>query len=208
MRSGKYSIVIMVLLVYLIALSGCGGGSGGAPGSTGSEDTGISIKSVSATNKDVGNLDTAIHLCPPDFTEIEPGLFMDYATLTIDAGKVNPNVVSNPFPASVEMCTITYRKANEDPASPIIESLTIYPNCTLVDTETSSTKNSCSFTLSDIQRKVKWWTDISGGLNLPAEYPTHYVAQYNCRYVNNFGRSGYFVVEYDVWLADWNLCGA
>lgn len=196
--------------VSLIVLAGCGGGSG-APGSSGSDETGIVIKSVNAvpTNVDV---DTAIHICPNG--EPEPGLFREDAALTIDAAKLVPNSTDDPFSASVEQCTITYRKANEDPASPIIESMTVYPNCVLIEGT-----NTCNMPLMDVQRKVKWFNDVSVGSGAspcpttglfgafcPAEYPTHYVATLNCKYVSVFGKAGFFQTEVDVWLADWNLC--
>lgn len=197
-----------ILALYLASLSGCGGGSGGAPGSSGEENTGITIKSVQLveTGGDAGTtgneVDVAIHLCDED---PEPGLFMHSMIMNIAAEKLNPNVTATPFPASVEQCIITYKKANEDPASPIIESFTTFPNCTLVEAGTTA-PNQCTITLMDIERKTRWWAATVGGLNIPSEYPTHYVASVWCKYMNNFGRSGAFQVEFDIWLADWNLC--
>jgi hypothetical protein len=195
MKNKYYGFIIG--LASLIALAGCGGGQG-APGSSGSDGTGIIIKSVSIAPVNF-DIDTAIHICPSG--QPEDGLFREDATLTIDATKLIPTSTDDPFSASVEECTITYRKANEDPASPIIETLTVYPNCTLVDGA-----NSCVMPLMDVQRKIKWWNDFSQSTFAPAEYPTHYVASYNCKYVSAFGESGFFQVEVDVWLADWNLC--
>ena len=208
MRNTYYGFIFG--LAMIVALAGCGGGMG-APGSSGSDETGIIIKSVSLvpTNVDV---DTHVHLCAGGTPE--PGLFREDATVTINATKLIPSSTDDPFSASVEECTITYRKANGDPASPIIEAMTVYPNCTLIDG--SST---CTMALLDVQRKVTWWDDLAVGPSssvcpstglfgayCPAEYPTHYVASFNCKYVNAFGKSGFFQTEVDLWLADWNLC--
>jgi len=197
---GKVFIAGLMILISL-SLFSCGGGTAGAPGTSGSEDTGILITAVSITSE-TPDLDTNTHLCPPDFTTSEsPAIHRDDAVLTIDTAKLNANLISDPFPASVEQCTITYLKAVEDPSSPIIPSLTIFPNCTLIDGT-----NTCNVTLIDIQRKLNYWIAINNGLNLPSEYPTHYVAQLNCRYMGNFGKSGGFKVEFDIWLADFDHC--
>jgi hypothetical protein len=194
----------IMMLIIAVSFAGCGGGGGGAPGSSGSEDTGILITAVSVVGESTGpdeppDIDVAVHLCDGD--EPEDGLFRVPATMSITAELVNPDTAFVPFPASVEQCTISYRKAIEDPASPIIESWTIFPNCPITDGD-----NTCEVQLIDVQRKIDWWNDISGGVNLPAEYPTHYVAIYNCRYVNRFGESGDFQTEYDIWLADFDTC--
>jgi hypothetical protein len=197
----KRAYLLSGLLLGVILLMGGCGDSVGSPGSSG--DTGIIIRAVSSLNADSGDLDVNIHACPPDFTTVEPGLFIDFATVTIDAKNANPDVVNfDAFPASVEMCTITYKKANEDPAAQIIESDTFYPNCILTESET----NSCTFPLLDIQRKVDWWNALVDGAFSPRQYPTHYVAVYNCTYVTNYGEKGTFQVEQDIWLADWDLC--
>jgi hypothetical protein len=201
---------LIVGLAVLIALTGCGGGMG-APGSSGSDSTGIVIKSVSISPTNI-DVDTAVHLCPGGTPE--PGLFREDATLAIDATKLIPDSADDPFSASVEECTITYLKANDDPASPIIESMTVYPNCTLIDGT-----NSCTMVLMDVQRKIKWWDDLTLGASTgpclttglfgafcPAEYPTQYAATIKCKYVNAFGKAGFFQTEVDLWLADWNLC--
>lgn len=195
---------IVFILMVSVTLVGCGGSGGGAPGSSGSDDTGIFINAVSvladATDSDEPpDIDAALHFC--DSGELESGLFRVSATMTVETALVNPDTEFDPFPASVEKCTVTYRKANEDPAAPIIESWEVFPNCPLIDGP-----NTCGVQLIDIQRKVDWWNDIIGGVNLPAEYPTHYVAVYNCRYVNKFGDSGSFQTEYDFWLADFDTC--
>jgi hypothetical protein len=202
-------IVTGFIVLLSMSLFGCGGGTAGAPGSSGSGDTGIEIRSVSMVGDDgfgadAGELevDTFIHACPPTFTTVEKGLFMAKGTLTIDATKLTANLVSDPFPASVEQCTITYLKANEDPSAPIIPSLTIYPNCPIAD----AADNTCLVTLMDIQRKQDFWINIHNGLNNPSEQPTHYIAQLKCTYMGNFGESGSFTVEHGLWLSDWDHC--
>jgi hypothetical protein len=196
----KGKILITGLMVLLsLSLFSCGGGNGG-PGTSGGEDTGIKIKSVSINREAGPDLDAAIHACSD--TEVEVGLFRDDAVMTIDAAILNDSGLSEPFPASVEQCTITYLKANEDPSSPIIPSLTIYPNCIIVE----AANNSCNVALIDIQRKRDFWTAVTNGVNIPSEVPTHYIALYRCKYTGNFGESGYFEVEYDIWLADFDVC--
>jgi hypothetical protein len=194
----KKIYIIVVMLLYALVFSGCGGGVG-APGSGGNADTGIIIQSatLTATSPDI---DTHIHACTP--TTVELGLFRESATLNVSAAPLVPGSTDDPFNgASIQECTITYLKANEDPGAPIIEAMTIYPNCTL-----ANGTSSCGVTLIDVERKVRWWDDFSGGTFTPAEYPTHYVAVYNCKYVNAFGKAGYFQSELDIWLADFNKC--
>lgn len=199
----KNSIAGIVLMTLLLILSGCGGELGGSPGSD-SGDTGILIKSVSIVGSDEGagdhEIDTNVHLCPPDFTEPEDGLFMADATITINA---SPTGFDDAFPASIEQCTITYLKGDENPEAPIIESTTIYPNCTLTENEA----NECIVVLMDVDRKEKFWNDaVTQGIFYFETDPAHYVARYDCDYVNNYGKSGTFQVEYDIWLADWDNC--
>ncbi|MEW6417185.1 MAG: hypothetical protein AB1480_03580 [Nitrospirota bacterium] len=192
-----FSIFYLLLSVFLW---GCGEGPG-SPGSSGSEDTGINIKSVSITSE---TPDLDVYSCPDCCAggTSEPGLTREDATISIESEKLNPDSTVDPYPASVEQCTITYKKAIEDPSSPIIESLNIYPNCPIIEGS-----NSCNVTLIDIDRKQAYWNAIYYGTNVPGEYPTHYIAQYNCKYVNNFGEEGSFQTEYDIYLADFNMCG-
>ncbi len=195
MKSVFYTIALIV--AFSLPLAGCGGG--GAPGSTNSTQTDVLIKSAILTIASP-DLDVNVHLCSGG--KPEPGLFREPATLSVEATKLDPkNANYDPFPGSIEACTITYLKANEDPAAPIIEQMTQYPNCILVDGTTS-----CSITILDIQRKVDWWTAFNGGTNKPAEYPTHYIARMQCTYVTKYGKSGAFQTELDLWLADFNKC--
>lgn len=203
MKRSHFLIFNIYCLLFTLLLWGCGDGPG-SPGSSGSEDTGIQIKAVSITKEEGPDIDVFSNplACPPDNpTKPEKLLTREDATMTIDASKLNPNSTFDPFPASVEECTITYKKAVEDPSSPVIESMTIYPNCNI-----SSGSNTCNVTLIDIERKVDFWIALVYGVNLPAEYPTHYIAQYECKYVNNYDKTGHFQVEYDIWLADWLIC--
>jgi len=202
MKKG-YLIVSLILMGFLFM--NCGSNStGGSPGSSGSEETGILIQSVSIagnpTSTDLTpDIDVNVHYCDEEHTTQEDGLFRVDATITINAGLVN--TLYDTFPATVEECTITYLKVNEDPASPILEEQTIYPNCPLIDGA-----NSCDVLLIDIERKVDYWTAVWNGLNLPAEYPTKYVASYKCKYYNQFRKSGTFQVEYMIFLADFDTC--
>jgi hypothetical protein len=195
----KNSMAGIILVTLLLILSGCGE-LGGAPGSN-SGDTGILIKSVSILGEEPAGgdneIDAALHLCPPNFTEVEDGLFIANATMTINAHAIG----FDPFPASIEHCNITYLKGNESPDSPIIESLTIYPNCTLIEDE----ENVCNVVMMDVDRKTKWWDDANT-INFPHTYPTPYTVRYDCTYVNQYGNSGTFQIEYDILLADWDYC--
>ena len=193
----NYKAAFLIMFGLILILSGCGGLEG-APGSD-SGDTGIRISSVSIIgNEPAGGddeIDVALHWCDIEQTEVEPGLFIANAILTIQATADS----FDPFPASVEECTITYLKGNENPDSPIIESMTIYPNCTI-----NNGLNECNFQMMDVDRKIKWWDDTS--LISSYIYPTHYAVQYNCTFVNQYGDSGSFEVEYDIFLADWDYC--
>ena len=197
MKKNK-SMAGIVLVILLLILSGCGE-LGGAPGSD-SQDTGILIQSASIVGDDEGSgdheIDVAIHLCAPDFTEWEDGLFEAMATMTINAHATG----YDPFPASIEECTIEYRSDNRSPDSPIIEGLTQYLNCTLKEG-----KNECLMTLMDVDRKVKWWDDANA-INFNHTYPTPYTVKYECTYVNQYGNAGKFQTEYDIRLADWDNC--
>ena len=83
---------------------------------------------------------------------VEEGLFIANAIISITAS----SAAFDPFPASVEQCTITYLKGNENPDAPIVESMTIYPNCTILEGD-----NACNVQMMDVDRKVKWWDDTS-----------------------------------------------
>jgi hypothetical protein len=203
----RRSYVLLTLCYFLLAsiLAGCGGGSG-SPGSSGSEVTGIQIQSVTITSEAGPDFDvySAPLACPADTpTGPETLLHREDAVISITSAKLNPSGGFNPFPASVEECTITYKKANEDPSAPVIESWKIYPNCELDGTGA----NDCPVSLIDITRKQQYWNGIADGIHIPAEYPTHYIAGYKCKYMNLVGKSGYFKVEYDLWLADFLMCG-
>ena len=202
----RRSYVLLTLCYFLLAgiLAGCGGGSG-SPGSSGSEETGIQIKAVTITSE-TSDFDvfSAPLACPPEKpTKPETLLHREDAVISITSSKLNPAGAFNPFPASVEECTITYKKANEDPSAPVIESLTIYPNCTINDSPTNSCAN---VDIIDLARKRQYWNGITDGIHIPAESPTHYVAGYRCKYMNQIGKIGYFKVEYDFRLADFLIC--
>jgi hypothetical protein len=201
MKRVQFLLFAMCFLVLSGLFFACGDGPG-SPGSTGSEETGIRILTVSVT-KDSPDLDV---YQSPDACDGKPesALTAERADLVITAEQLNPGSSFNPFPASVESCTITYKKAVEDPASPIIESLTIFPNCTI-----ANGSNSCNIMVIDIARKWAYWDALSmnGGVSTPREYPTHYIARYNCTYMNNLGKEGSFQTEFDIWLADWLVCG-
>jgi hypothetical protein len=199
MRKNKILLLTACCLFFALIFWGCGSGPG-SPGSSGSEDTGINIQSVSITRTDGPDLDV---YSDPTGCKGEPETLLTRkdATISLVAAKLNENSTFDPFPASVEECTITYKKAVEDPVSPVIESLTFYPNCTL-----NSGSNTCDVQLIDITRLMAYW-DALQQENVPAEYPTHYIAQYNCKYMNNYGDSGTFQTEYDIWLADFLVCG-
>ncbi len=169
-----YKVVCLILLGFIIILSGCGGLEG-APGSD-SDKTGILIQSVRVTGGGAGGeIDVAIN-----------------ATLIIQAAPV----AFDPFPASVEECTITYLKGNENPDAPIIENMTIYPNCTI-----QNGINDCNVEMMDIQRNRKWWSDAEFHFpDFPTFSPRHYVVRFQCGYVNAYGDSGSFKVEDDIWL--------
>ena len=201
----------IVALLFPLLLAGCGGNIG-SPGSTGSSDTGIVVQSVtpivstptstgtaaSAATSDP-DIDTAIHIC--NSGQPEDGLFQTFLSLDVTTAALNENTTSDPFPGSIEECTITYKKADENPDAPIIPQLTVYPNCPLLVGD-----NTCLTTFMDIQRKNDFWNALVGETNYPATYPVHYVGVINCTYMNAFGKSGTFQTEVDVWLADWDLC--
>ncbi|HMK49453.1 MAG TPA: hypothetical protein VK435_05330, partial [Thermodesulfovibrionales bacterium] len=160
MRRSYLFLAVFFLLAGI--LSGCGGGSGAA-GSAGSETTGIQIQAVTISSDAGPDFDvfSAPLACPTDNpTGPEVLLHREDAVISVTAAKLNPSGDFDPFPASVEECTITYKKANEDPSAPVIESWTIYPNCTL----TSTAVNSCPVSLIDITRKQQYWDGVMQGV--------------------------------------------
>lgn len=188
---------LLILLVFLMILAGCGTKSG-APGSD-SQGTGIRLASISIIGEEPAGgdneIDTALHLCPPDFTELEEGLFIANAEITINAVAIG----FDSFPASVEECTVTYLRGNDNPDAPLIESLTTYPNCTIEEGE-----NTCLVVMMDVDRKRQFWNDLND-FSFSVIRPVHYVARFECEYVNRYD-SGNFQVEYDIWLDDWDYC--
>jgi len=195
MRKNKFLLFTVYCLLSTIFLWGCGDGPG-APGSSESEKTGIRIAHV-----EIGCAGDNIGGCPDIDVNRSDGIYRTNVDILIQSEQLNLNSTFDPFPASVEKCVITYKKAVEDPSSPTLESLTIFPNCSIGGC-TATCPESCNVTLIDISRKIDYWRAILGGVNIPAEYPTHYVAKYNCTYVNNLDKKGTFQTEFDFWLAD------
>lgn len=186
---------LMVLLV--LPLFSCGGGGAGAPGSSNSSDTGILIQSV-LLSVDSNDIDVVSMLgcgTAPNFTQ-ESDLTDSLATMKITAVPDPP--LGTPFPANIESCYVTYASAVPD--APIIESTTIYPNCSFSEGETS-----CSVDLLNIARKDQWWLDV--GANLPWDYPTRYTVKYDCKYQNSFRKTGHLGGRIDIDLANWRVCG-
>lgn len=196
MKYRYFSLLIISMGVLLLA--GCGGGSG-APGSSGSADTGIIIQSanVAVTSPDIDDSSSTDADISAGNPCLSSSLSRTQATLNVAASALNPNTASDPFPATVKECTITYKKADENPGAPIIQEFTQYPDCELVDGT-----NSCNLTLMDIQRKTDFCNAIAGMTNSPSTEPVHYVAVVNCSYQNAFGESGTFQSELDIWLAN------
>lgn len=205
MKMDRKHVWLCLLLISLLAFAGCGGGKGGAPGARGSADTGILIQAVSIDGVETEgdfppDIDVAIHLCPPEFTEVEPGLFRVDGNLLITATALNPDTAFDPFPATVEQCSITYLKSVNNPDAPIINSDITFPNCALIDGD-----NTCAALLFDIARKTEFWNKIINAVNQPP-IPARYVASYTCDYVNAFGDRGSFQTEYEILLADFDNC--
>ncbi len=200
----RYIFTVLVLIAGFLFFNGCGGsGTGGAPGSSESENTGIVIQHVDIIGNDdtPEDIDVHNHICGDG--ELEPinALHREDATITIEASLVNSGF--DTFPASVEKCTITYLKSDDDPAAPIIESWTVFPNCIIGDGT-----NECIVNLIDIQRKVDFWNDLDSGKFVPKNYSTRYIAKYECKYMNNFREEGNFEVEYEIFLADFETCAS
>jgi len=195
MKKSHLSLGVSCFLCIAL-LWGCGGGGPGAPGSTNSEDTGIRITAVNVTCPS-----TSV-TCQDVDVQRSAGVTRTDVILNISSQKLNPNSEFDPFPASVEQCHITYTKSVEDPSSPTLEDLNVFPNCT-INGGTISSPDECPVTLIDIQRKIDYWTALLGGINKPREYPTHYVAKLNCTYINNLSKTGTFQTEYDIWLGDY-----
>ncbi len=195
MKNTYYRFIIG--LVFIGALAGCGGGMG-APGSSNSDSTGIIIQSAGMT---VSSPDiNAFNVCA-DGKTVGPGLKRTDGTLKISAAALVAGATDDPFPATLQQCTITYLKANEDPASPIIETFTIYPDCPIVNGAAT-----CPVTVMDISRKDKWALDVTGGSFASSEHPSHYVAVADCQYMNVFGKVGTFTTQLDIWLAWFPVC--
>ncbi len=208
MKRKHYLLFAVCCLLPVAFLWSCGNGPG-APGSSGSEDTGIEIQSASITvisnagNSGGPDLDANIHICASN-GKPEPGLFRDDATIALTTSRLNPNSSFDPFPATVVQCTVTYIKPTDNPGAPIIDQMTVFPNCSI--TEGSS---SCIVNLIDIPRKEKFWSDIvteaNAGLGIPT-LPVRYVASYDCAYMNDVGNTGRFQVQLEIFLTDFELC--
>ena len=196
MKVRHFSFILM--LIFTASLASCGSG-GGAPGSSGSNETGILIQSVllsvESNDIDVFQNPTACAGLP------ESPLTDSDVTVDITATAVNqdPTFVT-PFPANVESCSISYTSAVV--GAPIIESTTIFPNCSFIEGTTT-----CTLELLNIARKNQWWSDFSSGKFVPAEYPTKYTVTYSCKYQNSYNKEGKLEGRIDIDLADWLSCG-
>lgn len=189
---------LLIALLFMVSLTSCGGGGGyGAPGTSGK--SGILVKSISIS---MTSPDVDVYSSPTACDgKAEQDLTRETAVINFNAGRFNERFDS--FPASVEICTVSYRKAVEDPGSPLLQSLTTFPNCTVKEGD-----NECQITIIDIQRKQDYWKALANGLSSPKEYPTHYVATVNCDIKDIYGDIEKIQVEQDVWLADFKKCGS
>jgi hypothetical protein len=196
---GKFFFAGLMILLSA-SLFSCGGGSG-APGSA-SGDTGIQIQSVllSAESNDIDVYSNPAGCGKaPDLTPESP-LTDALVTMNITAAAFNPEPTLSPFPANIKSCSVTYTAAVI--GAPIIESKTIFPNCSFIEGATS-----CTLDLLNIARKTQWWDDFASGKFVPAEYPTRYTVVYECKYQNNFKEEGRLSGLIDIDLADWLSCG-
>jgi hypothetical protein len=202
MKIRHFSFLLM-LIFAAASLASCGGG-GGAPGSSGSDDTGILIQSV-VLSVDSDDIDVFQNPTACDGKPESP-LTDALVTMNITAAipPTNPDnpdpAFVSPFPANIESCSVSYISAVI--GAPIIESKTIFPNCSFIDGTTS-----CTLDLLNIARKTQWWDDFSSGKFAPAEYPTKYTVVYSCKYQNSFKEEGRLGGRIDIDLADWLVCG-
>jgi hypothetical protein len=192
----KGKVLAAGLIMLLLSLLSCGGG-GGAPGS-GSGDTEIQVQSVLLTIES-DDIDVFQHPTACD-GEPEAPLTDANVTMNITATALNQDPTFSPFPANIESCFVSYSSAVT--GAPIIESKTIYPNCSFTDAPSS-----CTLDLLNIARKTQWWDDFISGKFVPAEYPTKYTVVYSCTYQNNFTEEGRLGGRIDIDLADWLVCG-
>ena len=197
MKVRHFSFLLMLIFVAA-SLASCGGG-GGAPGADDTNKTEILIQSVllSADSDDIDVFSSQV-ACDG---EPEEALTDANATMDISATAINQDpAFLSPFPANIESCFISYTSAVI--GAPIIESKTVYPNCSFIDGVTS-----CTVELINIARKDQWWDELTSGKFAPAEYPTKYTVSYSCRYQNSFGKTGQLGGRMDIDLADWLMCG-
>jgi hypothetical protein len=202
MKIRHFSFLLM-LIFAAASLASCGGG-GGAPGSSGSDDTRIVIQSVvlSVESDDIDVFQNPVACgTAPNLTPESP---LTDALVTMNISAIaDPSLTSDfpsPFPANIESCSVSYTSAVV--GAPIIESKTIYPNCSIVDGLTT-----CTLDLLDIPRKTQWWDDNASGKFVPAEVPTTYTVVYSCKYQNSFKKEGRLGGHIDIDLADWLSCG-
>ncbi|MBS1112553.1 MAG: hypothetical protein H6Q92_315 [Nitrospirae bacterium] len=189
---------LLVLIFAAASLASCGGG-GGAPGSDDTNKTEVLIQSVliSAESDDIDVVSLPL-LC--DGEDEEP-LTDANATMEISATTINQNpAFLSPFPANIEQCFISYTSAVI--GAPIIESKTVYPNCSFIDGTTS-----CTVELLNIARKDQWWDDVTSGKFTPENGPTTYTVSYSCTYQNSFGKTGQLGGRMDIDLSNWLSCG-
>lgn len=157
----------------------------------------IQLSSITADNGP--QFDAALHRCPPDYSGFEPMLLDEFGDLTIIATSITPD----PFPVDVDQCTITFKQGLSHPTVPEIESYTIYPDCIITGAGLTVCPN---FPIMDVGRKAQFWVDVNGGLNLPIEYPTRYIAIFYCEYMTVYNERGSFTFEYEAWLSDVDNC--
>jgi hypothetical protein len=196
MRS-RFFLVALMFLLSLTVIS-CGGGGGGAPGSSDNGETGILIQSVLLSSES-DDIDVFQNPTACDGEEESP-LTDASGKMVITASPLNPDPAFSPFPGSIESCRVTYRSAVI--GAPVIESRTIFPNCSLINGTTE-----CSVEIINISRKRQWWNDVATQKYIPAEYPTKYTVVYECDYQDGFRRHGQLGGRIDIDLADWLSCG-
>jgi hypothetical protein len=192
------SFLMMVMFILSLTMASCGGGGGGAPGSSDATETGILIQSalflIESDDIDVYSSPTAC-----DGEEEEP-LTDANGTLRITASALNPDPSYSPFPANIERCVLTY--TSQVLGAPVIESKTIYPNCSFINGTTE-----CHVEVINIDRKLVFWDGLISQKFIPAEYPTNYTVKYECDYQNAHRKHGKLGGRIDIDLADWLMCG-
>lgn len=153
---------LISILFTVILLGGCGGGGKGSSGITAA-----AVITPTYNGADTYSVDVVRSNCLSSDGTIHAEYFADHgATVTINAGLINPSNTNNQMKASIDRYTIEYHSLADSPGAPPVQSDTREKTVDFVLSGTATTSVNMSVVFVDLLRKQQYLSDVpSGSLN-------------------------------------------